>query len=53
MPITVTSIAIKTIDQIGDNGIHAKLTNALTAARITPTVRAHTAPLNTPSPQAR
>jgi len=31
--MTVTSIAIKTSDQIGYNGIHAKLTSALTAAR--------------------
>ena len=39
-----TSIAMTMIDRVGHTGIHAKLTNALTAAMITPTVRVDTAP---------
>ena len=48
--ITATSTAMMMIPHIGYQGSHAKFTMALSAATMTPTVRAQTAPLNKPIP---
>ena len=48
--ITVMSIAMITIADTGAYGSHANAANALTIARITPTVLPHTAPRKIANP---
>src|SRR3954451_7209570 len=47
---TATATAMIATPQTGYHGSHANAATPLTIAMITPTVRAHTAPVNTPNP---